>query len=57
MIGLPPLFTSFTISVLNPIAAIAIIIKNLEISFIGVKNSLGTPNETAIVVIMLAPIK
>ena len=56
-IGFPPLFTSFTIFVLNPIAAIAIMIKNFETSFIGAKKSAETPKETAIVVIILAPIK
>ena len=34
-IGLPPVFTSFTILVFRPIAAIAITIKNLDSSFSG----------------------
>ncbi len=34
-IGLPPLFTNFTILVFNPIAPIAITIKNLLNSLIG----------------------
>ena len=37
-IGFPPDLTSFTISVLRPIAAIAITIKNLLTCFISEKN-------------------
>lgn len=55
--GLPELFISFTILVLNPIAPIAIIIKNLDISLNGLKNLMSIPNLTAIVVITLARIK
>ena len=56
-IGRPPLFTSFTISVLNPIAAIAIIIKNFDNSFSGLNIAAGTPIDVATVVMRLAPIK
>ena len=56
-IGRPPLFTSFTTSVCNPMAPIAIMIKNLDNSFNGRNTSLGTPTEVAIVVIRLAPMK
>ena len=43
--------------VLNPIAPIAIIIKNLDKSLSGTNTSAGTPTAVAIVVIKLAPIK
>ena len=56
-IGRPPLFINFTMSVLNPIAAIAIIIKNLDKSLSGTNTSAGTPTAVAIVVITLAPKK
>ena len=42
---------------MNPIAAIAIIIKNLDNSLNGRKNSGDTPADVATVVIILAPIK
>lgn len=55
--GLPPVFTSFTISVERPIAAIARIIKNLLMNFIG-SNILGLiPIPVATVVITEAIIK
>lgn len=56
-IGLPPVFTSFTILVFRPIAAIAITIKNLDSSFSGANTSAGTPAAVAMVVITDAPMK
>lgn len=56
-IGFPPVLTRFTIFVFKPIAAMAIIIKNLDKSFNGVKTSIGTPKAVAIVVISDAPTK
>ena len=52
--GFPPVFTSFTISVFNPMAAIAITIKNLLSVFSGAKNAEETPKFVATVVITLA---
>ena len=52
IIDLPPVFMSFIISELMPMAAIAIIIKNLLNSLSGVKISFGTPSEGAKVVII-----
>ena len=49
-IGLPPFFTSFTISVFSPIAAIARIMKNLLNSFTGSKKAVLTPRLTETVV-------
>ena len=57
IMGFPPVFTNLTILVFNPIAAIAIMIKNLDNSLSGVKKLAGTPMEVAIVVITEAPIK
>lgn len=57
MIGFPPVFTNFTISVFSPIAAIAITIKNLLSSLNGAKKDVGTPKLTATVVMTEAPIK
>ena len=55
--GFPPVLMSFTISVFSPIAAIARTIKNLDSSLIGVKKSAEIPADTAMVVIMEAPMK
>ena len=57
IIGFPPVLISLMISVFNPIAAIAITIKNLLSSLNGVKKLVDTPQPTAIVVISDAPIK
>ena len=51
MSGLPPVFMSFTILLFNPIAAIAITMKNLLRAFSGAKRFALTPRLTAIVVI------
>lgn len=56
-IGLPPVFINFTISVLNPIAAIAITMKNFDNSFNGLKTFASTPIFKATVVIILARTK
>lgn len=56
-IGLPPVFTNFTISVFNPMAAIAMTMKNLLNSLKGLKKDVGIPKFTATVVIMDAAIK
>ena len=56
-IGFLPLRTSLTILVFRPMAAIAIIMKNLLKSLNGVKNSDGTPALTAMVVITEAATK
>ena len=56
-IGFPPLLISFTTSVWNPMAPIAIMIKNFDNSFKGTNISAGTPIAVAAVVITLAPIK
>lgn len=56
-IGFPPLFTNFTTFVLNPIAPIAITMKNLDNSFNGWNVSAGIPAAVATVVIILAPMK
>lgn len=55
--GLAPDFNSFTISVLKPMADIAITIKNLDKSLKGLKNSIFTPLARAMVVIKLARTK
>ena len=55
--GLPPVLTSLTKSVLRPIAAIAIMIKNLESSLNGVKNSAEIQAEMETVVMTEAAIK
>ncbi len=55
--GLPPVLTSFTIFVFNPIATIAHMIKNLLSSLIGSKTSDETPRFVAIVVMTEAPRK
>ena len=56
--GLPPVFTSFTMFVLKPIAAIAQIMKNLLNSFTGLKIAAFTPKtEVATVVISEASTK
>ena len=55
--GLPPVLTSFTISVLRPIAAIARTIMNFERSLNGVKNEGLTPSPVAIVVMTDAAMK
>ena len=57
IIGLPPDFISFSRLLFNPIAAIAIMIKNLLKSFRGVKECEGTPVFKAMVVIIDATIK
>ena len=49
-IGFPPDFTSFTMFVFKPIAAIARMIKNLLSSLNGVNIDEGTPKLVAIVV-------
>ncbi len=55
--GFAPDFMSLTISVLRPMAAIAITIKNLESVLNGLKNSSEIPKLKAIVVIKLAKTK
>ena len=55
--GLPPVFISFTISVLSPMAAIARTIKNLLSSLSGEKTSISMPADTATVVITDAAMK
>ena len=55
--GFPPVLTSFTILVFKPIAAIAITMKNLLSSFIGLNIDSEKPICTAKVVIMDAAIK
>ena len=56
-IGLPPLFTSLTILVLRPMAAIAITMKNLLRVFNGINTSFGMPADTHMVVMMEAATK
>ena len=56
-IGFPPVFISFIIFVLSPIALIAITIKNLLKVLIGEKILISAPIETATVVIIDAPTK
>ena len=56
-IGFPPVRTSFTILVFRPIAAIAMIMKNLESSLKGEKTEASTPRETDTVVITEASTK
>jgi hypothetical protein len=56
-IGFPPPFTSFTMSVFIPIAAIARMIKNLLNSLKGANMEEETPKFIATVVIMEARIK
>ena len=55
--GFPPVLINFTILVFNPIAPVAIIIKNLLIVFIGLNTLPGTPHCTATVVITDASTK
>ena len=55
--GLPPLLTSFTILLFNPIAAIASTMKNLLSSFTGSKKETGMPKEPETVVMTEASIK
>ena len=57
IIGFPPVFTSFIILLLRPIAAIAKVIMNLLSSLRGVKLDDGTPALVHIVVIIAVPIK
>ena len=56
-IGLPPDFTSLTTLLFKPIAAIAIMMKNLDNSFSGTNTSALTPRLMHIVVIIAAMIK
>ena len=56
-IGLPPVLISLTISVFNPMAAMAITIKNLLSCLKGAKMPDERPHRTATVVISDAPIK
>lgn len=56
-IGFPPVLTSLMMFVCSPMAAIAMIMKNLDNSFSGANTSIGTPTAAAIVVMMDAPIK
>ena len=49
MRGLPPVLISFIIWVFNPMAAMAMVMKNLLSDLTGLKTSLGTPNEDNIV--------
>ena len=55
--GFPPVFTSFTILLFNPIAAIAITMKNLLRVLSGANKSVLTPKFTAIVVMIDARTK
>ena len=48
--GLPPDFTSFTRSVLRPIATMAMVMKNFESVFMGANASADTPQPSAMVV-------
>ena len=52
--GLPPDFTSFTRSVFRPMAAMAMMMKNLESVFSGANTAASAPAATAMVVMMLA---
>ena len=56
-IGLPPDFTILTTLLFKPIAAIAIMMKNLDNSFSGANTSALTPRLLHIVVIIAAMIK
>lgn len=56
-IGLPPFLTSLTMLVFSPIAAIAMMMKNLLSSLMGAKKEAGSPKWMAVVVMMDAPIK
>lgn len=56
-IGFPPVLTNFTMSVFNPMAAIAIMMKNLLNSLNGEKTEAGTPAATATVVMTEAATK
>ena len=56
-IGFPPDFTSFTISVLKPMAIIAMTIKNLDNVFKGLKTLLSIPLMVHRVVMMEARTK
>ena len=53
-IGLPPVLTRWTTSVLRPIAAIAMMMKNLESSLNGRNSAASAPREVHRVVRMLA---
>ena len=55
--GFPPVFTSFTISVLSPIAPIARTIMNFESVLNGANTDSSTPQAMAIVVINEARMK
>ena len=55
--GLPPVLTSLTISVLRPIAAIAMTMKNLLSSLSGANTAVSTPAAATAVVISEAAIK
>lgn len=55
--GLEPDFTSFTMSLLKPMADIAITMKNLDRSLKGLKYPMSTPLARAMVVIRLAIMK
>ena len=55
--GFAPDFKSLTISLLKPMADIAITIKNFDKSLKGLKNPISTPWARAIVVIKLARTK
>lgn len=50
-IGLPPFLISFTMLLPRPMAAIAMMIKNLLSSFNGAKKDAGAPKRRAMVVI------
>lgn len=55
--GFPPVLISFTMSVLRPMAAMAIIIKNLLKVLAGAKNSSARPKCDAMVVMTDARMK
>jgi len=57
MRGLPPDFTSFTVLVFRPMAAMARTMTNLLRVLTGANTAASTPRETATVVIMEAPMK
>ena len=55
--GLPPVLMSFTMSVLSPMAAMAMMMKNLLSSLSGENTVMSAPAETDRVVIRDAPTK
>ena len=50
--GFPPVLTSSTIFVFSPMAAIAIMMKNFERVFIGLKKDASKPNTDVMIVVI-----